>query len=211
MFKRIEAITTKYGSKFYLLQSLHPFDTQTNEALNYSQACVTPKSKVFHTSKAFHYRHAITVGCHNWGFNKFWTRVFDELGVSQAKVFATFLETTTWKRKYWKTYREKLDVKRKRAYKQFETEKKQLYENNTKDAHYGPGLGLDIGFTAASSVTKTNEKKRSKRTQCRCGSTTHLTTRSKQCPLNKVNLNVEKEGTKENSLVDKVTDKNGAP
>ena len=71
LFEQIQEITTKYGSEFYLRQSLHPFDTQTNEALNYSQSCLTPKCKVFHTSKAFHYRHAITVGCHNWGFRSF--------------------------------------------------------------------------------------------------------------------------------------------
>ena len=100
LFEQIEQITSKYGSEFYLRQSLHPFDTQTNEAFNQSQACVTPKSKVFHTTKAFHYRHAITVGCHNWGFDKFWREVFSELGISISILFTRFLETKSWKRKY---------------------------------------------------------------------------------------------------------------
>ena len=70
MYDQLKAITDKYGSAFYLKQSKHPFNTQTNEALNQSQACQTPKNKVFHSSKAFHHRHAIMVGTHNWGFKR---------------------------------------------------------------------------------------------------------------------------------------------
>ena len=58
-YNQIHEIVSKYGDRFFLKQSLHPFDTQTNEALNQAQACLTPKSKVFHSSRSFHYRHAI--------------------------------------------------------------------------------------------------------------------------------------------------------
>ena len=197
LFKQIEEITSKYGSEFFLRQSMHPFSTQTNEALNRSQSCLTPKDKLFHSSRSFHYRNSIMVGCHNWGFDTFWLKVFTtELGIIPSKIFKTFLYQIKSKRKYWKSYHCKIDVKRKRAYKQHEIEKAQMYENRTKNVDYGSGTGLDIGF--AQPPTK---KIRAKRTQCRCGSTSHLTTRSKQCPLNKDNLKVAENLTEENIIL----------
>ena len=67
MYSQLAAITKKYGTASYLRQSMHPFNTQSNEALNFSQACLTPKSKSFHESFTFHHRHAIVVGVHITG------------------------------------------------------------------------------------------------------------------------------------------------
>jgi len=47
------------------------FITQTNEALNNSQAVVTPKVKFFHKTRSIHYCHAIVVSTHNWGHAKY--------------------------------------------------------------------------------------------------------------------------------------------
>ena len=98
-YEQLSKITTKYGNEFYLRQSMHPFDTQTNEALNNSQAMVTPKAKVFHETRAFHYRHAIVVGTHNWGHKKFWTSVFDEAGIKYSTAFVSYLESVDKKKK----------------------------------------------------------------------------------------------------------------
>ena len=57
IYKSLKEITCKYGSPFYLKQSMHLFDTQINEALNQSQAALTPKNKVFH----IHPNHSIIV------------------------------------------------------------------------------------------------------------------------------------------------------
>ena len=54
-YEQLSTIAKKYGTTFYLLQSMHPFNTQSNKALNYSQACLTPKSKSFHETMSFHY------------------------------------------------------------------------------------------------------------------------------------------------------------
>ena len=77
-------------------------------------------------------------------------------------------------------------MKRKRAHKQDATEKRLLYENRTTE--YAAGIGLDIGADAALTATPTTTRKHKKRTQCRCGSTTHLTSRHKECKYNKNNL-----------------------
>ena len=55
------------------------------------------------------------------------------------------------------------------------------------------------------------QKKKGKWSQCRCGSTTHLSTLSKKCPLKKSNLNAKKESVKENPPFDPVVTDNGLP
>ena len=107
----------KYGSEFYLLQSMHTFTTQTNEVLNISHAVVILKEKVLHETSSFHYRHAIVVAIHNWGHDKYWTSVFDAVGISYSKHFVTFLERTNRKKALQKTYHMKTDTKRRRVYK----------------------------------------------------------------------------------------------
>ena len=87
-------------------------------------------------------------------------------------------------------------MKRRRAYKQDATEKKLLFKDRTKE--YESGIGLDIGHEAAKSDKPA--QKRQKHTQCKCGSTTHLTSRSLQCPLNKKNLLSAKSLSKEGKL-----------
>ena len=93
MYEQLSEITKKYSQAFYLLQSMHSFTTQTNEALNYSQACVTPKAKSFHESLAIQYRHAITIGCHNWGFNKYWSSCLDAIGITYSQSFQHHLSS----------------------------------------------------------------------------------------------------------------------
>ena len=116
MYEQLSTITKKYGSAFYLQQSMHPFSTETNEALNYSQACVTPKSKSFHESYTFHFRHAITIGVHNWGFSKWWRSVFGTIGIICSQGFLGHLAVVQKKRGRWKQYCGDVNVKRRRAY-----------------------------------------------------------------------------------------------
>ena len=187
MYGQLSSITKKYGSAFYIQQSMHTFDTQSNKALNQSQACLTPKNKSFHETRAFEYRHGIVVGTHNWGHLKYWTSVFDHLGVPYSTFFTDHLNNVDKKRKRWKDYHGKTNVKRRRAHKQDATEKRLIYKNRTTE--YASGIGLDIGAAAAVAATAVEpNKKRAKRTQCRYGSTTHLTSRPKQCKYNKQNL-----------------------
>ena len=166
---------------------MHPHTTQTNEALNNSQAGLTPKSKSFHESKSFHYRHAIVIGTHNWGFRKYWSVVFNTLGVEYTQSFVNHLEMTDKRKLYWKTHHSKQEVKRRRGYKQDATQKKLLYENRTTE--YASGIGLDIGHDVPARTSRSKPTtKRAKRTQCKCGSTTHLTSNSGECKFNKKNL-----------------------
>ena len=75
------ADVTKNTEVIFLRRSMPPFNTQTKEALNQNQACITPKPESFHGSKYFHYCHDIVVRTHNWGCRKYWTQVFNSLDV----------------------------------------------------------------------------------------------------------------------------------
>lgn len=187
LYRQIGGITTKYGSEHYLDQSRHPFHTQSNEAIHQSQSTLTPKNKVFHSSRSFHYRNAITICTHNDGFNHFWFKVFSELCIPVSRLFVRFADKVSDKRERWKRWHSTTDVKRRRAYKQAAIEKEQLYEKHAKD--YGSGIGLEIGSIR---TKRPKKRQRTKRTKCKCGATTHLTTRSKACPLNKANVAAKK-------------------
>ena len=187
MYQQLGEITWKYGNSFFLGQSTHPYHTNTNEVLNHCQACLTPKSKSFHESMSFQYRHAITVGVHNWGIRKFWTQVFDAIGIKYTQSFLDHLDRVASRRLRWKEYHGRKEVKRRRAHKQDAIEKKLMFENRTTE--YASGIGLDIGSgESKSKSTKTKAKTKTKRTHCKCGASTHTTSNSKACPFNKKNL-----------------------
>ena len=186
MYEQLSQITKKYGNEFYLKQSMHPFTTQTNEALNYSQACLTPKTKSFHESSSFHYRHAIVIGCHNLGYANYWKLAFDRIGILYSQYFEHHLSVVENKKIRWKGYRAKQEVKRRRAYRQEATERRLLYENRT--AEYGAGIGLDIGNNDTPAVQNVENANNTGIKKCRCGSITHLRTSSHQCRLNPRNI-----------------------
>ena len=125
---------------------MHPHTTQTNEALNNSQAGLTPKSKSFHESKSFHYRHAIVIGTHNWGFRKYWSVVFNTLGVEYTQSFVNHLEMTDKRKLYWKTHHSKQEVKRRRGYKQDATQKSYYTRIGQQSMHLELASILDTTY-----------------------------------------------------------------
>ena len=194
MYHQVLAVTEKYGSHSYLEQSHHKFNTQTNEALNNGQVVLTPKSKVFHSSKAFHYRDAIVIGTHNWGFSKYWLRTFDCVGVRYTNLLADHLKRVQIKRESDKVRKKRPEVKRKRAHKQAATERKLLYEARTTE--YESGIGLDIGHTKEPEDKPPEKEKKA----CRaCGQFTHKTRASRLCPYNKKNVARRKEAEESKS------------
>ena len=202
-------ITTKYGSKHYLKQSQHLFDTKTNKSLNQSQACLTPKSKVFHESMSFHYRDAICVGSHNMGFARYWQQIIHGgLGVEQTHAFIKYLYRVEGKKAKWKIYHSQREVKRKRKYRQNATEIRLMYGNRTS-SEYASGIGLDIGAPSGQTSATATGRKRQKRTECKhCGSTSHLTSASLACPYNKKNIEKDGHPDKRKNISDETSNEN---
>lgn len=184
----LQKITEKYGSEFFLMQSLHPFNTQTNESLNQSQAMLTPKNKMFHSTKAFHHRHSIMIGSHNWGFRRYWEETFAELGIKISDKFSQFLQRVDDSRKRNKETKGKTEVKRKRKFRQDAVEKKLLDEKRTLNIAYKSGIGLDIGYKAQGAETAP------KPPVCKwCGLSSHKTKRSNKCLFNPANVAKKRE------------------
>ena len=132
---------------------------------------------------SFHYRHAIQVGTHNLEFRQFWTQVFDDIGVLYSQSFVNHLDRVVSKRQIWKQFHGKTEWEEKKSAQTGCDRKKLIYENRTTE--YTSGIGLDIGSTPTA-TRKTGSK--AKRTQCKCGATTHLTSNSRLCKFNKKNL-----------------------
>ena len=121
IYQSLKEITCKYGSPIYLKQRMP--NTQTNEALNQSQAALTPKNKVFHSSKSFHYRHAIMVGTHKFGYRRFWETTFNKIGIKLTDQFRTFLQRIEMNKKRKNERKCNTDVKRRRKHRQEAVEK----------------------------------------------------------------------------------------
>ena len=157
---------------------------------------------------AFHYHHAIVVGTYNWELRKHWAQVFDSIGVKYCQLFLDHLDRVVNRRHRWKYSHGKQGVKRQRAYKQDSIERRLLYVNRT--TKYASGIGLDVGSNdtekKGSNDTEKKVGSRTKRTQYKCGSTTHQTINAGVLKFNKKSLRLttakggeEKEGKKEST------------
>ena len=75
MAKKFEPFTTTER----LVELMHEFDTQTNEALNRVIAKYAPKDRTYSTTMSLSNRIAIVTGIHNDGHHAFWTNVFKRI------------------------------------------------------------------------------------------------------------------------------------
>ena len=100
--------------------------------------------------------------------------------------------SSTWKKiegkwSKWKDYHTKRETKRRRKYKQKETDVRLMYENQTS-AEYTSGIGLDIGAPGTGNSTPQTQKRKNC-VECRHSlSKTHLTSTSLECPYNEKNI-----------------------
>lgn len=161
----------------------HPFDTQTNEALNQAIATVAPKNVCYSSSGSLFSRVAIVIGVHNLGNDSFFQRLLQELSVFPDGL-SEYLRLRDKKKESKRIYRRKFDVKLKRS-KQQKRSREEVFRERT-DKSYGPGVGLTAGIPAPRKENGSNRgeqnNKRSK--TCKCGSTSHQRTTHRECPLN---------------------------
>ena len=169
-----------------LLESLHPFDTQLNEALNNVIARYAPKNRTYGTTMSLSYRIFMVVGIHNLGHYQFWIEVFEMLGLEMAPDLVDNLQRLD-KRKIWKRqYDGKPEIKNKRRklhhHKMQEQLRKQI-EDSKRGAMYRTGIA--IHEIAPSTVVKLESEYREKnKIKCKfygCRGKNHLTNISKQC------------------------------
>jgi hypothetical protein len=74
-----------------LLEMAHGIDTNINEAFNQICTWFAPKNKVFAGSGSLHNRIAFAVGINSLGYNRFFTSMFERLGIPMTDNVAHYL------------------------------------------------------------------------------------------------------------------------
>jgi hypothetical protein len=91
-YNQLKEIFQQYASVRMMQYCNHPYDTQTNEALNQSIANVSPKSVCYSSLISLYSRIALVIGTHNQGYKKFYNNLFSELGITMSLLLSNYLE-----------------------------------------------------------------------------------------------------------------------
>ena len=90
-------------------------DTQANEAMNVGAMTTAPKNKVYATTMSLENRLSIAFGKQILGWEEYWTRVFDILGIVMTENTRQMLRNRDKRKKYKQEYQASAAAKRRRA------------------------------------------------------------------------------------------------
>ena len=128
-----------------LLECLHIYTTQCNEAMNNSIAKYAPKSRTYSSSMSLSHRVAIATGIFNLGFYNFWSRVYTDLGMAMTSALTIHLRSRDSAISNKREYQKNLSVKRRRVQKRNELTndliQKQIADKK-RGSTYGCGVAL---------------------------------------------------------------------
>ena len=113
-----------------LLESMHPFHTQINVALNSIISKYAPKDRTYSSNMSLANRIAIVIGIHNDGHYSFWNQVFDSLGLPMSDDLAKNLRRKDETKRVRKEYNERKEVKLRRVRNHIE-KVKELMKNKS--------------------------------------------------------------------------------
>jgi hypothetical protein len=85
----------------------HPFDTQSNEALNQSIATLAPKSTCYSGSISLYLWLALVISIHNFGYTRMFGEIFSAHNMIMTPVLANYLE----RKKHRKGVKRKYEIK----------------------------------------------------------------------------------------------------
>eukprot|EP00957_Ditylum_brightwellii_P004151 316222-Ditylum_brightwellii.AAC.1 len=91
LYKQLTDAVVEFSTEEHLLESFHPFDTQTNEVMNTLAMKHAPKNKMYCTSTSLQNRVNIAVGVQVWGYEKFWRVVYGEFGIDVGNGIEKYL------------------------------------------------------------------------------------------------------------------------
>ncbi len=170
----------------------HPYDTQTNEALNQSIATVAPKNTCYSGTISLYSRINLVIGIHNLGYRQLFDALFQHHNMLMTPYLSQYLERKEERKGMKRKYERRLDVKMARSQKQKKS--RQDVFNERTDNSYGAGVGLNAGIKKKSTTKTVSGDKKKEQQRCKCGSDTHLRTTHRDCPLKKVKSRIMKEG-----------------
>jgi hypothetical protein len=178
-YEQLRKVFDQYANLVQMAYCNHPFDTQTNEALNQSIAIVAPKSICYSSTTSLNSRIALVIGIHNMGHLPFFMLYFHTVGVDMGPTLTSFLSKKHSRKLRKRNYQKKISTKVKRS-KQHQKQREEVFQDRT-DKSYGTGVGLTAGMSKKREV----EGDIAGGQGCKCGSTTHKRTTHRDCPLRK--------------------------
>jgi len=101
-YDQLLSIFHQYANVTQMEYCNHPYDTQTNEALNQVIATVAPKNVCYSGSISLMSRIAIVIGIHNYGHSNFFDRIFRQLGIMMTTTLERFLNQKEYRKEYKK-------------------------------------------------------------------------------------------------------------
>ena len=169
-----------------LRESLHPYDTQTNESLNNMVAKYAPKTKSLGTSMALTHRIHVVIGIHNEGLRKYWEQVYSKLEIDMSPLLRNFLKDKDKEREAKRQYKKKSSVKRKRNhdnYLKIQSGIKKAKADEKRGLTYRSGMEMENTIPPA--VEKIEAKRKEElNVECTilgCHTTKHKRRSSQKC------------------------------
>ena len=99
LYNQITECVRPYLTDDKLRMLNHPWSTKLNEALNNQIASHAPKTKTFCRTMSLKTRVGIAAAVQALGYQEFWTRIFNELGLDMDASFAASLKARDTKKK----------------------------------------------------------------------------------------------------------------
>jgi hypothetical protein len=166
----------------------HGWHTNVNESFNNSSSYIAPKNRVFSGSQSLRARLSIALGIKLDGFDLFFRKVFQALGIEMEPGVWHYLKWTgDWKRQH-RERTQTVDYKKKRQAKTNEKIKayvEQLRQARKKNDIYRTGVAMDNEQDEiCHPVTQSTGKSKQPKKACKCGSNSHSRTSHQACPLN---------------------------
>ena len=181
----VRNVQEKFTTFKRLKQIWYVFSTELNESIHMRITKLAPKWKCFSRSRSLDYRISHVTSIHNLGIHEFLRRVLRNLNVPATKVLLRWTAKKQVSQDNKKKWDKNPDNKRKRAHKQKEKVKEQIYEERAIDIKYGT---YELGVSCTPEQPASNTKLKHKRKQCPCGAgEDHYTSSYSLCCQNKNN------------------------
>ena len=129
-------------------------------------AYVAPKIRTMAHSMSLNNRISCVVGISIFGFKTYWKQVFDLMDIQTISTFVQFLQAETLNAKKNKSYYQRYDVKRLRAFHKQAMTKQQIYDNilaRRSGINYSQGIHFQkilINMEEAKELIINNQQKR---------------------------------------------------
>ena len=147
LYTKLAPIVAKHTHPNLLKQLQHPWNSQKNEALNYSISKVAPKDTNFGTSKNLQWRAALIVGVGTLGWAEYVDKCFGEMGVRMVDRTREMLVKKDKKKTYWRGYHKRNDKKTRRKERvnaKIKEAQDQDRLSQSQSLSYEPGMAIDI-------------------------------------------------------------------